>query len=122
MQNNVTLARAYYQAMSEKNLSALEKFLHPDASVLSPLGSVKGKPAVLNSAKHFMNLFNTLTIRAAMGAGDQVMLAADLDCPQPVGLFKAAMLVTCKEGLIYSVELFYDARPLVQKKDELFNH
>jgi hypothetical protein len=49
-----------------------------------------------------------------------VMLAYDLDCPAPIGLFRGAVLLTFQEGLIMRYELFYDARPFEKKKDEIF--
>ncbi|CAN5178676.1 hypothetical protein BH09DEP1_BH09DEP1_6460 [soil metagenome] len=119
--NNVNSAKAYYQALNDKNLPMAAEFLHPDITLVSPLGTLKDKDAVINSLKPFTDLFNALTIRAAMGSGDQVMLTCDLDCPAPMGLFKTAILLTFKEGLIYSSELFYDGRPLEKKKDTLFN-
>lgn len=64
-----------------------------------------------NAVKNFMTVFNKLTIRAACGHGDQVMLAYDLDCPAPFGLIRGAVLLTFKEDLIMGYELYYDARP-----------
>lgn len=119
--NNVDLAKAYYQAINEKDLPALGTFLHDDVTLLSPLGSLKGKEAVLSSLKHFVTIFTKLTIRAAMGTADQVMLAVDLDCPAPIGIFRTAILLSFKDGKIYSSELFYDGRPLEKKANTLFN-
>ncbi|MBI3260138.1 MAG: nuclear transport factor 2 family protein, partial [Ignavibacteriae bacterium] len=113
-------AVAYYQAMNNKDLSIMEKYLHLEVRLISPLADITGKAAVLNSIKHFLAIFNTLTIRAKLGAGDQVMLAYDLDCPAPIGLYRGAVLLTFQEGLIIRYELFYDARPLEKKKDEIF--
>ncbi len=59
-----------------------------------------------------MNFFNTLTIRAKFGSQDQAMLAYDINCP--IGICRAAALVQFENGLIVSIELFYDARPFVQ--------
>lgn len=119
--NNVDLAKAYYQAMNAKDLPSLGAFLHDDVTLLSPLGSLNGKEEVINSLKHFVTIFNKLTIRAAMGSGDQVMLACDLDCPAPIGIFRTAILLTFKDGKIYSSELFYDGRPLEKKAHVIFN-
>jgi len=119
--DNVTIAEAYYQAMSDKDLSIIKKYLHPEVQLKSPLAEITGKDAVLNSVKNFLDLFNKLTVRAQCGShGDQVMLAYDLDCPAPFGLIRGAVLLTFQEGLIIRYELFYDARPFETKKDEIF--
>jgi hypothetical protein len=119
-EKNVTSAIAYYQAMNNKDLSIMEKYLHPEVRLISPLAEITGKDAVFNSVKHFLAVFNKLTIRAHCGNGDQVMLAYDLDCPAPFGLIRGAVLLTFQEGLIIRYELFYDARPFEKKKDEIF--
>jgi hypothetical protein len=119
-EKNIASAEAYYQAMNNKDISIIEKYLHPEVRLISPLADIKGKDAVFNSVKHFLAIFNTLTIRAKFGAGDRVMLAYDLDCPPPIGLYRGAVLLTFSEGLIIGYELFYDARPLERKKDEIF--
>jgi len=119
-EKNLTSAVAYYQAMNNKDLSTIERYLHPEVRLISPLAEVTGKDAVLNSVKHFLAVFNKLTIRAKCGDGNQVMLAYDLDCPTPFGIVRGAVLLTFQEGLIIRYELFYDARPFEKKKDEIF--
>jgi ketosteroid isomerase-like protein len=120
-EKNVASAVGYYQAMNNKDLSVIQKYLHPEVRLISPLADVTGKDAVFNSVKHFLAVFNKLTIRAQCGNGDQVMLAYDLDCPAPIGLFRGAVLLTFQEGLIIRYELFYDARLFEEKKDEIFS-
>ena len=119
-EKNIACAVAYYQAMHNKDLAVIEKSLHPDVHLIGPLAELTGKEAVLNSVKHFLSLFKTLTIRARCGNGDhQVMLAYDLECPAPIGRFRGAALLTFEDGLIRQYELFYDARPF-EKKDGIF--
>ncbi len=88
--------------------------------LISPLAEVKGKDAVLNSINHFMSIFNNLVIRSACSNLDQVMIAYNLECPDPLGTIKAAVLLTFQNDLIIGYELFYDARPFVSKKEEIF--
>jgi len=49
------------------------------------------------------------------------MLAFDLDFPPPIGNLPIAALMTFKNKLIVKIELFYDARPVDMKKDEIFS-
>jgi hypothetical protein len=101
-EKNLATAIAYYQAMNNKDLSALEKYLHPEVRLIGPLADITGKDAVLGSVKHLVALFNKLIIRAQFGAGDRVMLAYD-------------MLLTFQNGLIIRYELFFDARPFEKR-------
>lgn len=114
-EKNIATALAYYQAMNNKNLSAVEKYLHPQVRLIGPLADITGKEAVLNSVKHLIVLFNTLTIRAQFGAEDRVMLAYDIDFPAPIGVSRAAVLLTFQEGLIVRYELFFDTRPFEKR-------
>ena len=115
-EKNIATALAYYQAMQRKDLIALEKYLHPDVRLIGPLADITGKDAVLASVTNMVRLFKTLTIRAQFGeSGKQVMLAYDVEFPQPMGVSRAAVLLTFQDGLIKGYELFFDARPFVQR-------
>lgn len=48
-----------------------------------------GKEAVLNAAKCFMGIFNTLTIRAKFGSEDQAMILYDVKIPNFSKLLRA---------------------------------
>ena len=120
-EKNRACAVAYYQAMGNKDLAEIEKYLHPDVRLISPMADIRGKDTVLNAVKHFCAVFNKLTIRAQFGSGDQAMVVYDLDCPAPFGIVRGAALLTFKESLIIGYELFYDARPFEKQRDEIFN-
>lgn len=119
-EKNINLVVAYYQALTEKNFSAVEKLLHPNIRLLSPLAEVIGKEAVLNSAKQFADFFKEITIRARFGANEQVMLAYNIECPAPVNTLRAAVLITIEDDLIRCIELFYDTRLIAQYKEQIF--
>lgn len=115
VQKNIATAQAYYQAIQDKDVSSLEKYLHPDVIVTSPLDSLVGKAAVLNALKQFMPHVKSFTIRAKCGADNYVMLACDVEYPAPIGILKTAVLMTFKDGLIFRNEIFFDARAFEKK-------
>ena len=110
-QNNVAIAKAFYAAMSEKNIEAMEKHVHHNVQFTAPLAKLQGKEAYLEALKGFTAFFKTLTIRATFGEGDQAVLIYDVDFPAPIGKVPSVALMTFQEGLIIRIELFYDARP-----------
>ena len=120
-EKNIALALAYYTAIINKNLVEVEKYLHPDIQLISPLATINGKEAVLKSINGFMQMIKGLTIRAQFGNENQAILVYDLDCPAPIGIVRATALITVKNDLILSNELFYDARPFEVKKAEIFS-
>jgi ketosteroid isomerase-like protein len=109
-QNNVAIAKAFYTAMSEKDVKAIEKYVHPDVQFSAPLAKLQGRDAYLEALKGFMAFFTMLTPRATFGEGDQVVVIYDVHCSAPVGKLPTAALMTFEEGLVTNIELFYDAR------------
>ena len=113
--NNLTIAKAYYLAINNKNLSEVEKYLDPNIHFINPFANIIGKEAVLNAASEFMTIFKTLTVQTEFCSEDKVMLVYDLDCPLPIGLVRAAALMHFKDDLIAQIELFFDTRPFERK-------
>lgn len=112
---NIMLAKAYYQAMNEKDFSAVEKYWHSDARLITPFGERQGKDAILPAVKEFINSFETLIIRASFGSENQAMLVVDLDYPLPIGKLRSAVLMTFKDDCIIESELFFDTHPFMKK-------
>ncbi|HSW93003.1 MAG TPA: nuclear transport factor 2 family protein [Gammaproteobacteria bacterium] len=108
----LSIAEAYYATLAEKNVSAIEKYLHPDVKLVSPLAEESGKIAVLQAIAQAASLFNTLIIRAKFCYDNQAMLAYDVNFPEPVGNIASAVLMTFQDNLILKIELFYDARKI----------
>ena len=120
-QNNVLIAEAYYNAVGEKNVALLEKYLHPDVQFIGPLAKMTGRENVLEATKKFTNLFTTLTVRSKFGLDDQTMIVYDLEVPPPIGFVSSASLMTFKDGLVIKIELFYDARPFESQREQIFD-
>jgi len=122
-ERNVTTAEAYYEAMNDKDLAGVARHLHPDVRFVGPMADLVGKEAVLEAAKRFVTLIKSLRVRAKFGSDDTAMLAYHVDFGEPIGICRTAVLMTFKDGLIASIELFYDARPFEKnlKKDAIFS-
>ncbi len=116
MESNVNTAQAYYEAIRGKDIAGVERRLHPNVQFLGPLAEVSGKEAVRQTVERFAAMVRGLQIRAAFGSGDQAMLAYDVDFGAPIGLCRAAVLMTFQDGLIARLELFYDAVPFLQHR------
>lgn len=117
--NNISIVEAYYAAMSKKNLAEMAQYLHPNVQLISPFAIIAGKDAVLNAAKQFLSIFESLTIRAKFGSGDQVMFVIDVKYPDPIGLLRTAVLVKIQDGLIASTELFHDTKVFDVNRDKI---
>ncbi|MEY4463162.1 MAG: hypothetical protein RLZZ81_133 [Pseudomonadota bacterium] len=118
---NLNKATSYYMAMLNKNYDEMASYIHTNVHFIGPLAIMDGKESVVEAAKNFSMFFKNLTIREKFHNGDKVMLALEFDCPEPIGIFRGASLLSFTDNLISRIELFYDARPFAKKKEEIFN-
>lgn len=118
MTNTKDLAAAYYTALGEKNIEAVKKCLHPDIQFSDPQETVMGREAVLQAAKGFTAIFKTLTILAKLGSENQAVVIYEVAIPGLEKKLRAASLLNFREGLISKIELFYDTRCFMDKKEE----
>lgn len=109
----VAIIEAYYTELSKKNIGAIEKYLHRDVELISPLSIVKSKTEVIAATKGFVEAINSLSLRAKFGSTDQAILVYDAFFPEPIGVVRGTSLMTFSDGLVTHIELFYDARPVV---------
>ena len=49
------IAQSYYVAMGNKNAQDLEKYLHPDIQLITPLAEISGKERVFDATKNFFS-------------------------------------------------------------------
>lgn len=114
-------AYEYYRLVGEKNEEGVKNYLHSDVEFIGPMTSVKGKKAVFEATRNFMKTFQSLTIRAKFGEENQAMVVYDVDLPGIAKDFPGASLLSFREGLIVKIELFFDSRLVIEKKDEIFS-
>ncbi len=114
-EQNKAIAQAYYTAMAEKNIFALEKYLDEDVLFIAPLATVIGKQAFLERVQEFFASCATLTIEVVLSSCDQAVVLFVLDYPAPIGIVEAVALLDIDQGCINKIKLFYDVR-LFDKK------
>lgn len=118
--NYATRAEEYYRLMGAKNIEGLKDFLAQNVEFYGPLAKLKGKEAVTQAVTHFANSFNSLTIKARFGEGEQAMVVYDVDIPGISKEFPGAALLTFQEGLIVRIQLFYDGTPFAELAKKIF--
>lgn len=120
MNDNVTIAEHYYQAMLAHDFDTMASYLHDNVYLISPLAELDGKEAVVAAAKNLSQLLRDIQFRAKFAAHDQIMFAYDFIFSAPIGTLRSAVLMTFADNLIAKIELFYDGRPFVAQKNEIF--
>jgi hypothetical protein len=109
--STLDLATAYLAAWQRKDVAAIAKHLDPQVHFTGPMMDVTGRDAVIASAERILPLLLEFNVRSTLVSHDRAMFAYDFVCHQPIGTCRTAELVTFEEGLIKTIELFYDARP-----------
>ena len=102
------IANKYYEALGKKDLKNVKAFLHPQVTFTDPQESVSGKDNVLEAAESFSKIFTSLKIRSTFGKEGEAVVIYDVAIPGMKGALKASSHLAIKDGLIASIELFYD--------------
>jgi hypothetical protein len=106
------IAELYYIAMNDKDLDKASSYFHEKITLKTPMTTLSSKKEVAEAARNFSKIFESLTVREVVGNGDRVVVIYDLKTS--IGVISTASLISCKNELILSIELFYDTRPFLQ--------
>ena len=120
--NNLKTAASYYQAMLTRDFDQMAGYLHDQVRLIGPLAEIDGKESVVCAAKNLGAMLKEIHIRSRFARENQIMFAYDMVVPEPIGKFRAAVCMEFTHGLISKIELFYDARPFVIKREEIFGN
>jgi len=120
--NRGDIAKAYYEAMSHKDMNFIEQHVHPNVHFIGPMAEFTGKDKYLDSVKKLFTLFKGLRIRTQFSVNDQAVIVYNVDFPDPIGISRAVALLDFKDNLISRIELFYDARPFEEMAKKIFSN
>jgi len=104
------IARAYFDAMSEKDVNRMIALAGDDITCFSPLGDLVGIQAFRGFSEGFAKMINKLTLVAAFGDDEQAVIIYEAKT-LPV---KSAFVVEhlgIKSDKIVSTRVIYDATP-----------
>lgn len=119
---SIELVTKYYAHINANEPQAAAQLLASDIALISPLAQPQGKEEVVPALQGFCEAVQQVEICEAIASGDKVFLIYNIYFPEPIGKLRAAGIidVDVADGLINKIELIYDARPLVAKKDDIF--
>ncbi|ANL51089.1 NTF2 domain-containing protein (plasmid) [Rhizobium phaseoli] len=105
-----TLARAYAEAIGNKDVDAIIKISADDIVCTSPIGKTTGVAAFRGFQEGFARMIKKLDIRAVYGNETQAVVVYAVET-HPVPHSLVAELLQVKGGKIASTEVIYDATP-----------
>src|ERR1700678_1803367 len=102
---------AYDKAMNDRDVPRMARYLHPDVPLVIPMEHLTGKEAVLEATKKLSTHIQSIKMHAKFGSEEQEMVSYDMTFDEPIGVCRAAALMTFKDGLIARNEVFFATRP-----------
>ena len=105
------IVNQYIAAWKSKDANAIAAVVAPNVDFKGPNAETTGREAFVAACQRMFPLLAEYKLRTLVLNGDLAMFAYDFVCPEPVGVCRTAELITIKDGLIASSEIFFDARP-----------
>jgi hypothetical protein len=97
--------------MIEKDFEKMASYLDEDVHLVGPFDQLTTKAAVVKAARGFSQILQGIEIRSRLASGSQIMIAYDMIATEPIGKFRAAVLMEFTDRLICKIELFFDTKP-----------
>lgn len=111
--NTLSVAEEYMEAWRDKNPKQMEKLLHPQVHLKSPVTEMSGRESFLGMVEKILPQIKGVKVRAQFATDTQAVMIYDLVFEPPAGEVRTANFMTFEDSLIRSVELFFDPRPFV---------
>ena len=109
--NAMEVGEAYLRALSEKDLKQIESYVHPEIKFKSPLVECTGAARFLEAVGNLTSRMRSTRLRAKFSSENQAMFVYDVVFGPPIGVSRAANLMTVEGEKIREMELIFDARP-----------
>ena len=107
------IAAAYFDGWRRRDIDAIAAALHADVTFSGPTARLEGRSAVLAAFRTLLPMPQALETRHLAVSGDRAMAVYDFVCGEPVGRIPMAELIGFRDGLITSIEMFFDPRCLL---------
>jgi len=111
MGKSIDLAASYLEHWQRKDLDGIARHLHPAVHFTGPMIEMNGREGVVAAVARILPLLKDFRVRSTFISGDRAMFTYDFVCEAPVGVCRTAEEVTFEDGLVKTIELFYDPRP-----------
>ena len=108
------IVNQYIAAWKNKDADGIAACVASDVHFKGPNAETTGRDPFVAASRRMFPLLQEFRIRSLFVDADRAMFAYDFVCGEPIGVCRTAELVTIKDGLIVSSEIFFDARPFEQ--------
>lgn len=110
--NALVIAKAYFEAMANKDIEKLMTLVSDKVTTTSPLGNLEGRESFQNFAEGFARMINKLTLITAFGDNKEAVIVYHSNTI-PVPDATVAEYIVVEDNKISSVQVIYDGTPLL---------
>jgi hypothetical protein len=107
----LSVARAYHQGWTTRNIGEAARCLAPSLTVEVPINEYPTPDSFLRAVESFGALARDVRLLAEFGDADGAMLLYDMDVP-PLGTLRIAEHFTVVEGKITRIRQIHDTAPI----------
>ncbi len=101
----------YLDGWRRKDVSAIEAIVSSTASFVGPMLSTEGRTNFMAAVNAILPLVIDINFRHLFVDQGRAVAVYDFNCVDLIGVCRMAELLSVKDGLIQSSEIFFDARP-----------
>ena len=112
----LSVGEEYLSAWKRKDIHGIERLVHPDIHLKSPITEVIGKHEFLKTCESILKMLEDVRVQAKFASENQAVFIYEFLLKPPLGPVKTANLLTLEGDLIRSVELIFDSRPFERPK------
>lgn len=108
--NYAKIAQDYYKFLEQKDEAAIKELVHPNITFKAPLAQLSGKNEFVEAALGYASMVEAITIKDSFESENKAVIIYEANIPRIMQDFPTAAYFTFENGLIKSLDLFYDAR------------
>jgi hypothetical protein len=109
--NAMEIGEAYLNALNAKDIAKITSLAAAEIHFKMPFVEVFSRDGFLMAVRRMLANLNELRILSKFSSGSQAMFLYEAQFNEPVGMVKAASLMTIENDKIREVEIIFDARP-----------
>jgi hypothetical protein len=117
VRENTRIAEEFIAAMNARNLEAIGKNLHPQVHFVGPTGETHNRESFLENMREVFAHLERVDVTSRFSSNYQSAYVHNMFFAVPIGLKRAATVITHEDGLIKKIEMIYDAKPIGNRLD-----
>ena len=109
--NALEIGEAYLNALNDKDIAKITSLADAEIHFKMPFAEASRRDGFLMAVRQMLANLKELRILSRFSSGNLAMFLYEAHFNEPVGMVKAASLMTIEKDKIRDIEVIFDARP-----------